>query len=416
MKQLTITFFIIFSFSSLVAQETSLKEKAQNEFKSEHYDEAISLLEQALTASPNDAEIYYYLGFFNHYRAYDSRSLKGYDFTYSEKIFDYLNKAIELDPNYGDAKYFYGAECSANAFRSMQNYDLEKLKYFYQLAYDKGAYPDWLLEYDKNMLATCDKDALLFTGGNADLDVCTYLQLHQNYRTDITLIPIGFIDRPWYIKFLKQGLEGGVKKITLNLTDDQIYDIHPFKWKVTDISISLSTETLKKYKLDKKHQMQWTVEPDFTSNRMHSKVASEKAKKRTYLSPQRAILVQIIEENYLTRPIFFSNAANPFFFGGLDNYFTNCGLVSKLSPIKTKKTEFEFDYKRIEQLFNKNNIEDFQTLKNSDIPRISGIVFIYHRAILNLANHYNKVDKKKLKELKDLYYKYFAIEINANYV
>ena len=304
---------IFFLAQNLFAQETSLKEKAQNEFKSEHYDDAINLLEQALTASPNDAEIYYYLGFFNHYRAYDSRSLKGYDFTYSEKIFEYLDKAIDLDPNYGDAKYFYGAECSANAFRSMQHNDLDSLKYFYQLAYDKGAYPDWLLEYGKNMLNTCDKNTILFTGGNADLDVCTYLQLQRDFRTDITLIPIGFIDRPWYIKFLKQGLEGGIRKVILNLTDDQIYDLHPFKWKTTDISIPVSVETLKKHNLDENYQMQWTVGPDFTSNRMHSKVTSETSKKRTYLSPQRAMLLQIVEDNYLTRPIFFSNATNPFF-------------------------------------------------------------------------------------------------------
>ena len=57
--------------------------------------------------------------FSNHYRAYDSRPLTGYDFSYSEKVFHYLDQAIELKPNYGDAKYFYGAECSANAMKAV---------------------------------------------------------------------------------------------------------------------------------------------------------------------------------------------------------------------------------------------------------------------------------------------------------
>lgn len=113
---------IFMNTTQVFSQEKSLKEQAIEKFKAENYNDAISLLEQALKHSPNDAEIYYYLGWFNHYRAYDSRPLKGYDYRYYERIFEYLSKAIELNPNYGDAKYFYGAECSANAFNAMQNY------------------------------------------------------------------------------------------------------------------------------------------------------------------------------------------------------------------------------------------------------------------------------------------------------
>ena len=110
MRPLILILTISFLNVNLFAQENNLKEKALQEFKNEHYDEAISLLEKALEKTTNDAEIYYYLGFFNHYRAYDSRPLNGYDFSYSAQIFEYLNKAIELNPDYGDAKYFYGDE------------------------------------------------------------------------------------------------------------------------------------------------------------------------------------------------------------------------------------------------------------------------------------------------------------------
>ena len=417
MRQITkLILIFIFSTSSLLAQEKSLKEKALEEFKNEHYDEAINYLEKAVKKAPNDAEIYYYLGFFNHYRAYDSRPLNGYDFSYSERIFKYLDKAIKLNPNYGNAKYFYGAECSGNAFQAMQNYDLEQLKYFYKLAYDKGAYPDWLIEFGKNMLNTCYKDAILFTGGNADFDICFYLQLQQNFRTDITIIPIGNIDRPWYVKFLKQGLEGGVKKINLNLTDNQIYDIHPFKWDTTSISIPVSQVNIEKYRLDVNYQLQWIVEPDLASNRKHSKIEGEKVKRRTYLSPQRAILLKIVEDNYQNRPIFFSNMSNSSFFGGLDNYFKNCGLVSELTPLKTKQTEFENDYEKIEQLLQNKNFKNLPTIKESDIPRISRIVFGYHRSYFFLAEYYiNNGEIEKLSTLKEFYSKYLAIGFNVNY-
>ena len=374
MRHTALLFLFIGVSLNLFGQNQSLKEQALDEFKKEHYSEAIVLLEQAAKDTPKDAEIFYYLGWFNHYRAYDSRPLSGYSFSYSEQIFKYLDKALELRPDYGDAKYFYGAECSGNAFIAMQNYDEEKLKYFYKLANDKGAYPAWLKEFGRNFLNNCDTNAILFTGGNADFDVCIYLQLHENVRTDITLLPIGNIDRPWYVKFLKNGLADAIKKVDLSLTDQQIMDIHPFKWDTTMISINVSSKDKKQFGLSDNYLFQWQVEPDLFSERMHSKIESEKAKKRTYLSPQRAILLQIVEDNFSRRPIYFSNFCSPTLYGGLNVYFQNCGLVSRLTPILTKDTEFAFNYKKIEELLQEQNLINFKTLKNSDIPRISGII------------------------------------------
>jgi len=411
-----VTLFFI-CLPNLLAQELSLKEQALNEFKNEHYDEAIDLLENALKISTEDAEIYYYLGFFNHYRAYDSRPLNGYDFSYSENIFKYLDKAIELNPNYGDAKYFYGAECSANALLSMQNYDLEKLKYFYSRAFEKGAYPDWLIEFGKNLLNSCDINAILFTAGNADFDICSYLQLHQNYRTDITVIPIGHIDRPWYVKFLKQGLKGAVKKITLNLSNNQIYDIHPFKWEKTDIQIPITSKIREKYDLDKNYQMKWAIEPDLFSNRIHSKLENEIANERTYLSPQKAILLQIVEDNYQNRPIYFSNGSNKYFFGGLDDYFRNCGLVSELTPLKPKQTKYEYDYEKIIELLQNENLKKFRTIKENDIPRISkSVSFDYYSSIFNLSQYYYRLrNKEKYNELIEIFRINMMVDYNPNY-
>lgn len=359
---------------NVIGQGKKLKEQALEEFRNEHYNEAIALLEQAAKETPKDAEIFYYLGWFNHYRAYDSRPLSGYSFSYSEQIFKYLDKALELKPDYGDAKYFYGAECSGNAFIAMQNNDAEKLRYFYKLANDKGAYPAWLKEFGRNFMNSCDANAILFTGGNADFDVCLYLQLHENVRTDITLLPIGNIDRPWYVKFLKNGLGGAIKKVELSLTEQQIMDIHPYKWDTTTVSIQVSPADKKQFDLSDNYLFQWQVEPDLFSERMHSKIEREKEKKRAYLSPQRAILLQIVEDNFSKRPIYFSNFCSPIFYGGLNVYFQNCGLVSRLMPILTKDTEFALNYKKIEELLQEQNFKYFKTLKNSDIPRISGII------------------------------------------
>ncbi len=417
--QKLIHLLLILSLSNnmLFCQKKTLKEKAWEEFRNEHYDEAIQLLEQAVIQTPHDPEIYYYLGWFNHYRAYDSRPLQGYDYSYSERIFHYLDKAIELNPNYGDAKYFYGAECSGNAFLAMQNYDVEKVTYFFKRAYKKGAYPDWLIEFGKNFLMSCDKDAILLTGGNADFDICSYLQLCENYRTDITVIPIGNIDRPWYVGLLKNGLNNGIRSIHINLTPQQIIDIHPFKWKGTEISIPISPTDRARYDLKEDFSMLWTVHPDLQSERMHAKTEDEAAQKRTYLSPQRAILLQIIEDNFSRRPIYFSAFAEPSFFGELDHFFQNCGLVSRLTPIKTTGTPHNFDQKKIQQLLTPKNLEKYHDIQKNNIPRISRmIMYGYANATLNLSDLYKEEKNVQgIKNLIKLYTDYLKIDFDTEY-
>jgi tetratricopeptide (TPR) repeat protein len=401
----------------VLGQGVSLKEQALEEFRKEHYNEAISLLEKAVKETPKDADLYYYLGWFNHYRAYDSRPLVGYDYNYSSSIFGYLDKALELNPNYGDAKYFYGAECSGNAFLAMQNHDAAKLRYFYELAFNKGAFPPWLVEFGKNFLMACDKDAIVFTGGNADFDICAYLQLIEKIRTDITVIPIGNLDRPWYVSFLKQGLEDCVRSVKISMTEQQIMDIHPFKWRTSDIAINISQKDRAEFNLPDNYKFVWSVKPDLTSERMHAKMVGEEEKPRTYLSPQKAVLLHIIENNMDERSMYFSIFADPFFYGGLETNFQNCGLVSRLIPLQADKEDFAYDVSKMATLINLENLENYSTIKTYDLPRISSIMMYgYSMTIKNLADIYRKSGKKReLEQLSELYQKRLKIGFNPKY-
>lgn len=382
------------------AQKSS-KEMALDEFKKEHYKEAISLLEKAVRQDSTDAELYYYLGFFNHYLAYDSRPLRGYDEAFSQKIFHYLDRAIDLKPDYGDALYFYGAQCSGGAFGAMQDYDIQKVRYFWNRANERGSYPDWLKEFGRNILNSCDKNAILFTAGNVDFDVCSYLQVCQGVRRDITVIPIGNIDRPWYVKFLRDGLNGCSRKVNVSLTDRQIMDIHPFKWRTTTIDIGVWDVDKKNYRLPQNYCFKWTVEPDLVSERMHSKVEGEAASQRTYLSVQRAMLLEIVESNFACRPIYFSNFAQSSFWGGLDAHFQNEGLVSRLLPVGESRVNVE----SFERLLCGENLNSFATIKQSNIPRISGVIhFGYYNAFLTLAEKYRgSGNKAKIEPLVKLF-------------
>ena len=135
----------------------------------------------------------------------------------------------------------------------------------------------------------------------------------------------------------------------------------------------------------------------------------EKAKNRTYLSPQRAMLLHIVEENYKIRPICFSNLCNPFFYGGLDQYFKNCGLVSILTPIQIHNNAI--NYSAIKALFTASNFKHYADINKHNIPQISGLTLMYHQALYLLAEEYAaKNEIKQLKQLVTFYKSYLCID------
>lgn len=414
MKKITsiiLTLLIVISVSS----QNSLKERALEQFKNEHYHEAIAILQEALKSSPNDAEIYYYIGFFKHYIGSDSRLYAGYTQEYSDEILEYLNKAIELNPDYGDARYFYGAECATRSFVGMQDRDLASMKYYMAKAYDKGAFPKWLIEFGKNILNSCEPNSILFTAGDGDFNVCHYLQVIEAFRNDITIMPIGNLDRPWYIQYIKDGLAGATPKVNISLSNNQIMQIRPFKWKTTPVKIEIRDNDKTLYKLPSDYDMIWNVAPDYTSTRMHSKIEGEEEQPRTYLSPQRGMLLEIIENNMAQRPVYFTNFSIPTFYGGLEDYFQDCGLVSKLVPLKTNDTPYSVNYIAYEKLFQENNFVDFYTIKSDMIPRIYRVAYLNYLYQMDaLAKHYKKEGNTKgLNELEKLFKSKLKINLDS---
>jgi hypothetical protein len=124
-----------------------------------------------------------------------------------------------------------------------------------------------------------------------------------------------------------------------------------------------------------------------------------------------------VQDNFSERPIYFSNFAESSFYAGLNEFFQNCGLISKLTPIKTQNTDYEFDESTVRLLLIPQNFKHYRSIMNNDIPRISGIVLYgYNRMLLNLADSYQKSDDtKNLEKLVKLYLENFKINFDSEY-
>lgn len=381
--------------SKLFGQTDNFKQLGIDAFAKANYPLAISYMQKALETNPNDKEIYYYLGSYIHYNAYDSRPLKGYDLSYSDTVHYYLNKALELDPNYGDAKYFYTAECGANAIYSLQHKDYENVKKYYKKAFDIGGFPNWSIEYGKLLLSQVEKNGILFTHGDFQLNICWYLQFCENYRTDISVIPLTMLNRPFFVKEIKDSKL--INPIKIGISDEEIFNMRPYKWQETELNIPINKELIEKYKLNVNYMI-WNVVPDLKGT-------------KNYLSCERAFLLEIIESNKWERPIYWALGMDNRYLGGLDSFASYKGLVYQLMPFKTFRTEYEIDQNSLKLLIDKNNFNNYKSILLTNQPRISGsLLYYYATSMIQLAKKYKENNQQeKLNELIKQYEQFFKI-------
>jgi tetratricopeptide (TPR) repeat protein len=400
-KQLLILFAFAYSYS-LLSQGVSYKDKAHEAFAMQDYPTAIYYLHQALEDTPKDKELYYYLGYYYHYNAYDSRPLAGYNAEYSDTVFHYLDKALELDPNYGDAKYFYTAECGAAVSTALRSKEYEKLKYYYQKAADIGGFPAWVEEYGRLVLSQVEQNGILITLGDFTLNVCRYLQVCKDFRNDITVLAWGHLNRPYYVLELKVGESR--RNLQLDLSKDQIMDMHPYKWDTVSIDIKVPESICEIYGLKNDYKMIWVLAPNLFGS-------------RSYLSCETAIMLSIIESNNWERPIFFQYGIAESTIPGIDKNLTNFGVVDKLVPFNTQNTKWEKDIESMESLLSEKGLKDYGTILETNQPRVSALVlYTYYSCLLDLAEHYKLTGQlSRIDDIIEFYRNRLVVGVHPEY-
>ena len=376
-KCLALFIFLILSPTFLYAQETNLKQKAIEKFKEGEYTEAISLLKKAALVTPDDAEVYYYLGRYSHYLCYDVGPRK-YDEGKSNEIIRYLDKAVSLDPHLGNAYYYIGVEYGVRGHFAMIEGNIKKAKKEFRLGREKGGYPYWLLEYARNMLSSCDQNAILFTGGDAEANSAWYLQLVENYRRDISVIPIGLLNFTPFVLFAKKGLDGVLVGIPISKTDEQIRKAQIIKWKPQKIKIPINKIALNRFKIPGKiTAMEWELKPDIIRD------------STGFLMPGTAYIVDIVKTNKWERSIYFTVGSPQKQRAGLNSHLQLCGLTYRLLPVEAEKYGMSINSAKIESiLLNQKSYSHFNDVKEHNMPRVSFILNNYRVILIRLAGFY----------------------------
>ncbi len=223
----------------------------------------------------------------------------------------------------------------------------------------------------RNFLASCEPNAILFTGGDNDTFPLWYIQEVEGYRTDVRVIVLSYFNTDWYIdQMTRQAYDSD--PLPFSLTSEQYRQGGPNDYLpyYENPSIKGAAINLKQYiKLIKDdHQGlklpgqfgRYNMVPskslfldiDTTDIKSRNIVPEDKFEyltermvftlKRNALEKNTLMILDLIANNNWERPIYFNNTSLQGVGVNLNNYVVQEGNAYRLLPVRNPDPRSEF--------------------------------------------------------------------------
>jgi hypothetical protein len=219
----------------------------------------------------------------------------------------------------------------------------------------------------KNLLNSCAKNAILFTGGDNDTFPLWYVQEVEGFRTDVRVCNLSLLNTDWYISQMKRkAYDSEPLPISLDVlnyisgTNDQVYIMEDPKYK-GGINLAGFVRLVK----EKSSQVTrstdggqtYTILPSKTLYFPVDKALVEKANfvteefkplipsvfkwtlNKNSIDKKDLIILDILANNNWQRPVYFSTTLSSSDFLNLKDYTELEGLAHRLMPFKAPGSE-----------------------------------------------------------------------------
>jgi tetratricopeptide (TPR) repeat protein len=317
------TLLLFISFSCASDSVSNLKKKAEKALNKKDYSQAVQYLEKALVNEPENQEIHYYLGQAYRLLLFDDGSkINNVNPMLAAKASEHFQKVIEISPRYEGRKFVVGPYSKiqgiwgAVGMTYLYKGKIDSARWAFEKGQSEGAFYPAIMEYNKNIMASCEKDAIIFTNGDNDTYPMWFLQLVEGYRRDITVVNLSLLNVPWYIKQLKNGYPFGDNNIPLNLSDEEIDAIKYKLWKETEVQLTVGDDPL-----NPEGKLRWIMKPTLGDK---------------IIRVQDIMVMEILKSNNWDKPVYFSTTVSQVNKIGIDEYLAFEGLVFRLMSHKDK--------------------------------------------------------------------------------
>tara|TARA_S200000501_G_scaffold127956_1_gene120900 strand:+ start:851 stop:4216 length:3366 start_codon:yes stop_codon:yes gene_type:complete len=226
-------------------------------------------------------------------------------------------------------------------------------------------------DYGYNLLNSCEPNGIIFTNGDNDTFPLWYLQEVENIRRDVKVINLSLLNTPWYIEQLMKHEPQLEFDFSKDIFSDDIYKIDP--WYATESAFELCGQKFNEEEswsklectLNSNNPISFTIRPTLIGR---------------LLRVQDYMILKIINDINVTRPIYFAATVAPNNQIGLERYLSMEGMTyrvildkNKINPINYKKMKQNLIESNLEKII-KDEISYTQIIESGEgIYRYSGL-------------------------------------------
>ncbi len=376
---------VIFSQS---ATKINIADSGKAEFKKQaaaenpDYSIAYRILKNQVKQYPNNAELLYFLAYaadrINSEEGSTMYQMKK-DLTieaseYLERVNKlqpvYKGEFVVLDP-YSKLSSIWGSLAQSYLVRNLN----DSATWAFTEGKKRGGFIEPMLHYNRQLLNSCSKNAILFSAGDNVTIPIWYLQTVENLRTDITVADVNLINTSWYCKYLKND-----RKLDISFTDEEIDSVDFVSFEARYITLTNPKDSAEKFT--------WNLKPTYYNR---------------YLLKGDRIMLNILKENLFERDVFFSSIPDSTWNLFLGDYITKEGLVHQL---QIKGIDFDEAPDKVSSNFSIYSIEkiDAAEIKKSKdaILLLNNYRWAYYSAIAGLLSKNQKPKARVLKNEMEL--------------
>jgi hypothetical protein len=385
--RILIAFFILGFFNKSYSQGSILNEKiysdsGKNEFKAQSqkeksdYSLALRILKNQVRENPTNAEYRYYLGYtIDRINTETGEEMTKAKRALAEKASEQFEEVNRLQPDFQGELFLldpYSKLTSiwgslAMAYMNQKNTD--SAKWAFLEGKSRGGFTEPILAFNRQLLNSCDSNAILVTYGDLITIPVWYLQTVEKCRTDIVIVDANLLNSLWYPRYLKSE-----KKNLIGLSDDLLDTLGYKTWETNQVTILHPDDSAQKFS--------WELPPTYMQQ---------------YILRGDRFLMDILQQNLFSRPIYFSNNSDSTYNLYLLPYLVNEGLVDRVVPSKINwDTNVVKVHKNIYS-YSIDQLRSDEIKKSRDaIALLNGFRWCYYNNIYNLASKEDYTEARAL--------------------
>ena len=216
-------------------------------------------------------------------------------------------------------------------------------------------------DYGYNLLNSCEPNGIIFTNGDNDTFPLWYLQEVENIRRDVKVVNLSLLNTPWYIEQLMRHEPQLNFDFSKDIFGDDIYKIDP--WYATESAFELCGKKFNDEEPWNKLECELGINNNSLSFNIRPTLIGRLLRVQDYM------ILKIINDINIDRPIYFAATVAPSNQIGLDEYLSMEGMTYRIILDKNKNEINPINYKKMKQNLTQSNLDNI-IISNDDYNQV----------------------------------------------